>query len=146
MNIPKTPPPFQPPAPRPVIGQWITPPPTSSRATPPILKKRPQFVSPPSQSLLDSMVTPPQPSRRMVPPHAPAVHRGPSTVPWLPAATSAVSVEMDVVESETVINYEIQEPFGGSRSPGIYDTSPMRLDLERSFIEDELKGFKWMDQ
>lgn len=150
-------PPVSPPRPQvppPKIGIWITPPPTSSKATPPILQKRPEFVSPPSEALLASLFTPPE--GRRVSPQRPIMRTSPlppPTTPWLPQP-SATSLEMEVVESTTTTttivapetDYEVRQPFGGSRSPGIYDTSPMRLDLERSFIEDELKGFKWMDQ
>lgn len=146
---PKTPP--MPPAPQPKIGRWITPPPSSSRDTPPILQKRPEFVSPPSAALLASLLTPP--SQRRVSPRAPTTRFSPlppPTKPWLPAPT-VPSIEIDVAESATSLgvsesDYEGRAPFGGSRSPGIHDTSPIRLDIERSFIEDELKGFKWMDQ
>lgn len=149
---------------RPVLGKWMTPPPSTSAAPPPILQRRPEYVTPPRQYQLAPSFTPPSQMMGHQPtvPMAPAVyHSGraptsplePPKTPWLPppSVASVPSIQMEVVESVTTIirpeyDYEVQEPFGGSRSPGIYDTSPMQLDLERSFIEDDLKGFKWMDQ
>lgn len=157
-------------APRSPIGEWMTPPPSSSRAPQPVLQRRqrtaktPEIITPPPQPTYFKTGFTPSPLtkeqqawlarissdelRRTASP------KGPS---WLPDAPSALSVQMEVVESEETIiegpadqvdalEYEVAEPFGGRRSPGILDTSPMQLDLERSFIEEDMKGFKWMDR
>lgn len=116
-----TPPrPKKPPSP---IGEWETPPPCGSRDTPPILRRR-----------VKTTRTSP---RRAEGGQLPAVP----------------SVQMEVIESVETIGslggmdeYQTAEAFGGRTSPGPLDTSPIRLDLERSFIDEETSGFKWMDQ
>lgn len=115
--------------PRSPIGEWMTPPPSTSTAPQPILQRRVKSVK-----------------RR------PAQQGG-----YMPGIPSEPSIQMEVVESvETIMerpqdeyddyDYGQADAYCGPCSSDYEDVSPMRMDLERSFIEEDMRGFKWMDQ